>query len=161
MYLLQHFFVNVYVIFTIIIQLYDDKKQLTSRHQNSTNLNKFMNKSIALIIGMAAMCLSASADNTQTVVVDGTTVNKNVTRLTFSGDDVVMTFADNTSQTADMSLVSINFSYSPSTAISRPEVETENAVKKVYNLNGQYMGNSTEGLPKGLYIVNGKKMVIR
>lgn len=120
-----------------------------------------MNKSIALIIGMAAMCLSAGADNTQTVVVDGATVNKNVIRLTFSGDDVVMTFADNTSQTTDMSLVSISFSYSPSTAISGPETDKVDAVKRVYNLNGQYMGNSTEGLPKGLYIVNGKKMVIR
>lgn len=120
-----------------------------------------MNKLVALFVGMAAVCTSASADNTQTVVVDGTTINKNVTRLTFSGDDVVMTFADNTSQTADMSLVSISFTYSPTTAISGPEVNEESTVKRVYNLNGQYVGNSTTGLPKGLYIVNGKKMVIK
>ena len=31
----------------------------------------------------------------------------------------------------------------------------------VYNLRGQKVGNSTEGLKKGLYIVNGKKVVIR
>ncbi len=33
--------------------------------------------------------------------------------------------------------------------------------KGVYSLSGQYMGNSTEGLQKGIYIVNGKKMVIK
>lgn len=31
---------------------------------------------------------------------------------------------------------------------------------RVYNLNGQFVGIGTAGLPKGIYIVNGKKMVI-
>ena len=33
----------------------------------------------------------------------------------------------------------------------------------VYNLNGQLVkqGNSTAGLPSGLYIVNGKKCIVR
>jgi len=120
-----------------------------------------MNKLITLFVGMAALCSSAYADNTQTVVVDGETINKNVTRLTFSGDDVVMTFADNTQQTADMSLVSISLTYgSTPTAIDKVTEET-GTVKRVYNLNGQYVGNSTAGLPKGLYIVNGKKLVIK
>lgn len=32
---------------------------------------------------------------------------------------------------------------------------------KVYNLAGQYVGNSTNGLGKGIYIRNGKKFVIK
>lgn len=32
---------------------------------------------------------------------------------------------------------------------------------KVYNMNGQLVGNSVEGLSKGMYIVNGKKIVIK
>ena len=32
---------------------------------------------------------------------------------------------------------------------------------RVYNLQGQYMGNSTHGLSKGLYIINGKKQMVR
>lgn len=32
---------------------------------------------------------------------------------------------------------------------------------KVYNLNGQYVGNSTKNLTKGLYLVNGKKVVVK
>ena len=33
----------------------------------------------------------------------------------------------------------------------------------IYNLNGQLVkqGNSTAGLPSGLYIVNGKKCIVR
>ena len=32
---------------------------------------------------------------------------------------------------------------------------------KVFSINGQYMGNSLENLPKGIYILNGKKYVIK
>lgn len=31
---------------------------------------------------------------------------------------------------------------------------------RVYNLSGQYMGNNTNGLPKGVYIVDGRKIVV-
>ena len=31
----------------------------------------------------------------------------------------------------------------------------------VYNLQGQRVGNTTEGLPSGIYIVNGRKFVVR
>lgn len=36
-----------------------------------------------------------------------------------------------------------------------------NGVKGVFNMSGQYMGNSTEGLQKGIYVVNGKKIVVK
>ena len=32
---------------------------------------------------------------------------------------------------------------------------------KVYNLNGQYVGDSLEGLPKGIYIAGGKKYIVK
>ena len=32
---------------------------------------------------------------------------------------------------------------------------------RVYNLNGQYVGNSLNGLQPGLYIQNGKKIVVK
>lgn len=39
-------------------------------------------------------------------------------------------------------------------------IETNAAVNgKVYNLNGQYVGNSLNGLKKGIYVVNGKKVI--
>ena len=32
---------------------------------------------------------------------------------------------------------------------------------RIYNLQGQYVGSSTEGLQPGLYIINGQKPVIK
>ena len=32
---------------------------------------------------------------------------------------------------------------------------------KVYNMAGQYVGNSLQGLGKGLYVVNGKKYIVK
>ena len=36
-----------------------------------------------------------------------------------------------------------------------------NGVLNVYSVNGVYMGNSVEGLAKGLYVVNGQKYVVK
>ena len=38
---------------------------------------------------------------------------------------------------------------------------TAQANGKVYTLAGQYVGNSTKGLMKGMYVVNGKKIVVK
>ena len=46
------------------------------------------------------------------------------------------------------------------TGITLPKEQSQPCRFKVYNLNGQYLGNSLNGLPKGLYIVNGRKVVI-
>lgn len=40
------------------------------------------------------------------------------------------------------------------------EVQSTAGTSKVYNLSGQYVGNSTEGLSKGIYIVDGRKIVV-
>lgn len=36
-----------------------------------------------------------------------------------------------------------------------------NASGKVYNLQGVVVGNTTEGLPKGVYIKNGRKIIVK
>lgn len=48
------------------------------------------------------------------------------------------------------------------TAIATLDGETQGTAgtSKVYNLSGQYVGNSTEGLSKGIYIVDGRKIVV-
>ena len=61
----------------------------------------------------------------------------------------------------DMSLVSLSFVYGESTGIGQVEQLKEALQGKVYNLNGQLVGNSVEGLSKGVYIVNGKKVIIK
>lgn len=39
--------------------------------------------------------------------------------------------------------------------------EAANASDKVYNLQGVVVGNTTEGLPKGVYIKNGRKIIVK
>ena len=47
------------------------------------------------------------------------------------------------------------------TAVNGLPVGAKVADGKVYNMNGQCVGNSLEGLSKGLYIMNGKKVIIK
>ena len=55
--------------------------------------------------------------------------------------------------------VKISFSSTPN-AITRPYMLT-NKVMKVYNLNGQYVSSTLSNLPKGVYIVNEHKLIIK
>ena len=41
------------------------------------------------------------------------------------------------------------------------QIADKSAKGNIYNVNGQLMGTQKNSLPKGLYIVNGKKMVIK
>ena len=114
-----------------------------------------MKKTICLFTLCLLGLTAAAEDGTrQTVTVNGTIVDKTVKKITFSGDDVVLNFTDDSSQTADMEQVSISFVYETS-GINNPHPS------KVYNLQGQYVGNSLSGLAKGLYIVDGHKVVIK
>ena len=53
--------------------------------------------------------------------------------------------------------VSFNWSYSGTSNIGNIISKTNN--ENVYNLQGRKVGNSLEGLPKGVYIQNGKKVI--
>lgn len=52
----------------------------------------------------------------------------------------------------------LNLSFGDATGINGIAADAEKNVK-VYNVNGQYVGTSLEALPKGLYIVGGKKVL--
>lgn len=47
------------------------------------------------------------------------------------------------------------------TAIKETAISESNEPSDIYNLSGLYVGKSTEGLPAGIYIRNGKKIIIR
>ena len=44
------------------------------------------------------------------------------------------------------------------TITSRPSMTTDSSI---YNLSGQRVGTSTVGLPRGIYIRNGRKFVVK
>ena len=86
-----------------------------------------------------------------------------VSKITFEGDNVVITYNNGTATTtADMATVVLDFS--SATGIEERVVLLEKEGlegKAVYNLNGQQVGNSAAGLAKGVYIINGKKVIVK
>ena len=113
---------------------------------------------LLLLAGMLSTAVFAG--NKQTVTIDGQVIEKTISEITFDGDNVVLHYADNTSATEDMSLVTLSFSYT-TTGISQVEGIKKALQGKVYNLQGQYVGSSLQGLSKGVYIINGKKVIIK
>lgn len=113
---------------------------------------------LLLLAGM--LSTAVFADSKQTVKIEGQVIEKTISEITFDGDNVVLHYADNTSATEDMSLVTLSFSYT-TTGISQVEGIKKALQGKVYNLQGQFVGSSLQGLSKGVYIINGKKVIIK
>ena len=126
-----------------------------------------MKKKVLLCSFLIALSgMTASADTTQTVTIDGTEVNNTVSSLAFDGNYVTITYADATTETVDMESLVISFTYSSSDD-STSGISNINAADgslndgRIYTLGGQYVGTSTEGLKAGVYIMNNKKVVIK
>ena len=65
-------------------------------------------------------------------------------------------------QTENMGLIQFSFTYSTNGGIKKIETAGQKLVDtRVYNINGQYVGTTLNGLSKGVYIVNGKKVVVK
>ena len=112
----------------------------------------------ALFIGCLLLAgLSAMADDVQKI--DATKVSK----ITFSGNNVTITFNDGSQAvTVDMETVTIDFSTVTSVEERLAVTQREGLEgKPVYDLSGQLVGNSAARLSKGVYIVNGKKVIIK
>lgn len=120
-----------------------------------------MKKKYMLSACLALSTLCAQADTGETVVINGSVNDGFVTSITFDGDDAILSFADGKTATADMSQVSITLTYDPGDTAIRDVRQENTAAPRVYSVSGQYVGCSTEGLRSGVYIVNGKKVVIR
>lgn len=115
----------------------------------------------AYLLFLAAMLSTATfAGSKQTVKIDGQVIEKTVSEITFDGDNVVLQYSDNTSDRGDMSLVTLSFTYQ-TTGISQVEGIKQALQGKVYNLQSQCVGKSPKGLSKGVYIINGKKVIIK
>ena len=106
---------------------------------------------------MLCLSVAAMADDVQKIDVS------KVSKITFEGDNVVITYNNGTATTtADMATVVLDFS--SATGIEERVVLLEKEGlegKAVYNLNGQQVGNSSARLAKGVYIINGKKVIVK
>ena len=115
---------------------------------------------------VAALCLSAMAaapvwaENTITLTVDGTKVEKNPVQITFDGDNATLVFDNQETSTVDMALVSLAFQYdNQASAIRSIKGDDKAQATAVYNLNGQRISPLSTQNRKGIYIINNKKIV--
>lgn len=122
-----------------------------------------MNRKLCLLAFVAMLAVAAWGDNKQTVTVNGTKQSQAVKRITFNGDEIVLVFADNTKKTVEMTAVKIDFVYDnvENTVFYQMETPKVKEQTGVYNLNGQSVSGTREKLPKGIYIVDGRKEVVK
>lgn len=117
-----------------------------------------MKRILSLFTLLACCATLAMADGGQKVTIGGRTVEKNVTHMEFRGDNVVLTFDDASTQTADMSEVEIQFDNA--TGINSVQVQPKQAYtpgKPTYSLAGQRVKNPS----KGIYVQDGKKVIVK
>ena len=121
------------------------------------------------------------AEKKQTLTINGEKVEKLLTRITFEGDNAVLTFGDNTTQTADMEAVILSFSVDDLTAIGtikgnvgnklsidglEPDTEVE-----IYDAQGKKLLTAhidetrailnTRSLKNGVYLLKANRQVVK
>lgn len=144
-----------------------------------------MHRILLTLCLLLALPFVALADNKQTLTIDGTAQQATVKSIAFSGDNVVLSLSDGTSQTVDMASVVINFGTSTGIqglvkslsglqlvgdALTLRGAEAGTAVA-VYNLRGVRQAQgvagqdatvlSLVGLPKGVYVVKAGKQSVK
>lgn len=119
-----------------------------------------MRKTITTL-AFIAVSVCAAADTSQTVTVGGETVDGFVTSITFDGDNVVLVLEDAAPIEAPMADVAVSLGYQGVADGIGAVTGGSLTPVGVYSVSGQYMGDSAEGLPKGVYIIGGKKLVIK
>ncbi len=85
-------------------------------------------------------------------------------RLSYLKDDKLLGtrgyLIDNNPQRLNARTFSVLFNDSEATAIKNVLGDVEVVpCSKVYNIKGQHVGDSLNSLPKGIYIINGKKVM--
>lgn len=112
-------------------------------------------KKCLLLCSLFCLGLNVMADD----VLDATKISK----ITFNGDQVTVVFNDGTATlVTDMATVTIDFSNA--TGIEERLAAIKQAGLEgmpVYNLSGQQVAKSAVNLPKGVYIIGKKKVIIK
>ncbi len=96
-----------------------------------------MRKSFILIPMLCLMVTSVLADSREVITISGQTVEKEATRITFSGDNVTLRFTDGNSDSYDMSQVSIAFLH---TAMFNGDDEHFDNVEVIKAFGGKTVG---------------------
>lgn len=121
-----------------------------------------MRKSFVLSLSTLILCGASAvwADSKVVTTVNGTPETRELVRITFDGDNVILNFSDNTTRLADMSEVAVALTHDEQTAIDEITADPKKPTG-VYNLKGQRVADTPEGLKSGVYIVNGQKVLVK
>lgn len=118
--------------------------------------NKIKMKKFMLLCGMFLLSMTVMAEGTEPEKVSASQLSK----ITFEGDNVILHYKDGTTtSTKDMETIVITLTEETGIEIARQIDALKD--KGVYNLRGQYVGQGVKGLSKGVYIVDGKKVIIK
>ena len=116
-------------------------------------------KKILWASSLLLLCTVAFADNEPKTTLDGSKIQK----ITFDGDKMNVKYNDGTTD-ATFDLAEVIIIFSNATSMKERISIARNAGlegKKIYTLKGVYMGKSVARLQPGLYIVDGKKILIK
>ena len=111
---------------------------------------------------LLASVLAVMAASSQELTINGQMVEKTVARITFDGDNAVLTFSDNTLQSVDMESVVITFDLSLPNAISLTDITdllTSGTQVTIFDASGKKVlstfdpSSSIYNLPKGVYVM--------
>lgn len=109
---------------------------------------------------MLGGAIAVQADSTVVTTVNGVPETRELVRITFDGDNVILNYSDDSFDTADMALVTVALSHEEQSAIEEILADPSKT-SGVYNLKGQRVADTPEGLKAGVYIVNGQKVLVR
>jgi len=107
-----------------------------------------MKKRLTTAWTLVALPLAMWADGGQTVSVDGTTVNKTVKEITFSGTDVELSFTDSTTLTADMSTV--NIAFGTATGVNAVDKDTQRPAASIRSQDSIWVRTKTSFLRESI-----------
>lgn len=114
-------------------------------------------KKLLFLCGMFLLSMTAMAEGTEPEKIDV----KELAKITFEGDNVILHFKDGSKADLEKDLETVVIDFSSVTSIETIRQVDSMKNMGVYNLQGQYVGKGVEGLKKGLYIVGGKKVIIK
>ena len=140
-----------------------------------------LNRSFIMSILGLLFCVSLHAESKQQLTINGETVSKEVAKMTFDGNQVVLHFADQSSQTTAMSTVVLSFEWDTDTGV----YTLKHDAGEVLNIEGLAPGTvitlydaaghqvlsataaeastvlSTQALRSGVYLLKADKQVVK
>ena len=176
--------------YTFVGQFWDQKLPLYSFYmvENNTNAGKWYwyhsgNKNYTWAAYKCVIMVTPEVDDTKDHPNSGKYRDPNIVYPTSSGIDAQkgyifdkefkLVFRDGLDDMADFNsnarmhiftLDNFEFEFEDDNTTSIEQLDGVDIIpanSKVYNMNGQLVGNSLEGLSKGMYIVNGKKYIVK